>query len=196
MHFPNISPQNFVCPPLHLTIGLANKIWIEMIEWINDNLENIEETEAKERETLSITNTMLGNALKTRDETGKTKSIELKHQKVQHKKIERQILSNTDLVQIQILQSDLSRIDVEIKALTSFVNDSKKLVEKLKKKTKLHKDHIMKLRKDRGWNVDSNLFTVDCILKTYRIEVQAYHDGDFMSAAVLYLIILKKLCPK
>ena len=120
-----------------------------MIEWINDNLENIEETEAKERETLSITNTMLTNALQTRYETSKTKLIKLKHQKVQCKKIEKQILSNTDLVQIQILESDLSIIYVEIKALSLFANDSKNLVEKLKKKTKLHKDHITKLHKDR-----------------------------------------------
>ena len=179
MHFPNISPQNFVCPPLHVTIGLVNKIWNQMTEWINDDLEDIEETEAKERGLLSITNTMLGNALKTRDETGKTKSIELKHQKVQRKQIEKQLLKTTDLLQIQILQSNLSRIDVEIKALTSFVNNSKKLVDTLKNKIKLHKDRIVKLRKERGWNVDSVLFTIECILKTYHIEVQAYHGGDF-----------------
>ena len=49
MHFPNISPQNFICPPLHIMIGLVNKIWQEMIDWINDDLENVEEVEAKDR---------------------------------------------------------------------------------------------------------------------------------------------------
>ena len=37
----------------------------------------------------------------------------------------------------------------------------------------------MQLCKDRGWNVDSVLFPVECILKSYHIEVQAYHGGDF-----------------
>ena len=179
MHFCNISPQNFVCPPLHLTISLVNKIWSDIIEWINDNLENIEEMEAKEREMLSITNTMLTNALQTRDEIDKTTSIKLKHQKVQRKEIQKELKKNTDLVQIQILRSNLSEIDVQIEALNSFMNDSKQLVEKLKKKTKLHKDNIAKLRKDRGWNVDSVLFSVECILKSYHIEVQSYHGGDF-----------------
>ena len=91
MHFSNISPQNFVCPLLHLTIGLVDKIWSEMIEWINDTLENIEEMEAKERESLRITNTMLKNTLKKVDETDKTTSIKIKHHKVQRKQIQKEL---------------------------------------------------------------------------------------------------------
>ena len=88
-----------------------------MIEWINDNLENVEEAEKKEREMLKITNIILENTLLTRDKIGKTSSIELKHQKVEHKDIEKQILSNTDLVQIQILHSNLSAINMHIETL-------------------------------------------------------------------------------
>ena len=91
MHFSDISPQSFVCPLLHITIGLVNKIWSEIIEWINDKLENIEDMEAKERESLSIINTMLINAFHTKDEADKTTSIELKHHKAQCKQIQKEL---------------------------------------------------------------------------------------------------------
>ena len=56
MHFPNSAPQNFICPPLHIMIGLVDKIWQEMIDWITDDLENIEEAEANDSKTLNVTN--------------------------------------------------------------------------------------------------------------------------------------------
>ena len=88
MHFPNISPQMFVCPPLHILIGLVNKVWSEMMEWVNDDLENIEDAETNEREMLRVSNLMLSTALQQRDEMEKTTLIELKHQKVQYKAIQ------------------------------------------------------------------------------------------------------------
>ena len=91
MHFPNISPQMFVCPPLHILIGLVNKVWSEMMEWVNDDLENIEDAETNEREMLRVSNLMLSTALQQRDEMGKTTLIELKHQKVQYKAIQNAI---------------------------------------------------------------------------------------------------------
>ena len=128
---------------------------------------------------LNVTHIMLDNALLTREEMGKTSSIELKHQKVEHKDIEKQILSNTDLVQIQILQYNLSVINLHIETLSSYLHDSKLLVESLKKKIKRLKDNIAKLHKERGWNVDSVLVSIERILKTFNIEVEAYHGGQF-----------------
>ena len=59
MHFPNISPQMFVCPPLHILIGVVNKVWSEIMEWVNDELENIKEAVTKERKMLRVSNVML-----------------------------------------------------------------------------------------------------------------------------------------
>lgn len=61
--FPKISPQHFISPPLHMCIGLVNKVWYELIDWMNDDLEQIEEGETIERDLLSNTNIMLRNAL-------------------------------------------------------------------------------------------------------------------------------------
>ena len=74
-HFPKISPQNFICPPLHICIGLVNKVWSELIDFINDDLEEIEQGKIIERELLSTAKTMLRKALETRDEMKKTPSI-------------------------------------------------------------------------------------------------------------------------
>ena len=119
---------------------------------------------------------MLKNALQTRDETDKTTPIELKHQKFQCKQIQKELKKNTDLLWIQILQSDLSKIGAHIETLNSFVKDLNKLIETLRKKTKLHKDNIVQLHKDRGCNVDSVLFRLNVsskvtILKYRRIMV-------------------------
>ena len=55
-----------------MCIGLVNKVWSELIDWMNDDLEQIEEGKIIERELLSTTNIMLRNALQTRDEMNKT----------------------------------------------------------------------------------------------------------------------------
>ena len=91
MHFPNISPQNYVYPPLHILIGMVNKVWNEMMDWVNDELENIKEAETKKREMLRVSNLMLSKALNQRDEIDKTTLIKLKHRKVQHKAIQKEI---------------------------------------------------------------------------------------------------------
>ena len=91
MHFPNISPQNYVCPHLHILIGMVNKVWNEMMDWVNDELENIKEAETKKREMLRVSNLMLSKALNQRDEIDKTTLIKLKHRKVQHKAIQKEI---------------------------------------------------------------------------------------------------------
>ena len=91
MHFSKISSQNHVCPPLHILIGMVNKVWNEMMEWVSDELESIEEAETREREMLRVSNLMLSQALQQRDETEKTTLIELKHRKVQHKAIQKEI---------------------------------------------------------------------------------------------------------
>ena len=62
-----------------------------MVDWINYDLENIDEVERNKREMLSITNIILRNSLQTRDEMDKTSSIELKHQKVQCKETKKKI---------------------------------------------------------------------------------------------------------
>ena len=81
--------------------------------------------------------------------------------------------------QIKIEELSLSAIHKEIKKLNSSVRDSKALVEKVRKKIKLHKDNITKLRKERGWNVDSISSSVERILQSHNIEVEAYHGGEF-----------------
>lgn len=179
MHFPEISPQNFICPPLHICIGLVNKVWSELIDFINDDLEEIEQGETIERELLSTAKTMLRKALETRDEMKKTSSIELKHQKVQLKEYKNKLKQTTDLLQAQLIKSNVSRIEQQIEMLQSSVKDSQGLVERIRKKIALHKSNISKHRKERGYDVDSLLSTVETILKTHNIEVEAYHGGDF-----------------
>ena len=53
-----------------------------MVDWINYNLEDIDEVERNKREMLMLANIMLRNALQKREEMEKTSSIGLKHQKV------------------------------------------------------------------------------------------------------------------
>ena len=142
MHFPKISPQNFICPPLHICIGLVNKVWSELIDFINDDLEQIEQGETIERELLSTTNTMLRNALETRDEMKKTSSIELKHQKVQLKEYKNKFKKTTHLLEIQLLKSHVSRIEEQIEILNSSVKDSQRLIKRIKKKIAFHKSNI------------------------------------------------------
>ena len=43
----------------------------------------------------------------------------------------------------------------------------------------MHKENISNLRKNRGWNVDSIVFQIECILKTCNVEEEAYHGGQF-----------------
>ena len=81
--------------------------------------------------------------------------------------------------QIETEKFNLSAIDVQIKKLNSSVQNSKSLVEKVRKKIRVHKETITKLRKERGWNVDSLSFSFECILKSHNIKVEAYHGGDF-----------------
>ena len=59
VHYPDISPQNFIFPPLHICIGLVNKAWTEMLNWINLDIENLEEVEINERKLLSNANILL-----------------------------------------------------------------------------------------------------------------------------------------
>ena len=61
------------------------------MEWANDDLENIENEERNEREMLRVSNLMLSTALQQRDKMEKTTLIELKHQKVQYKAIQKAI---------------------------------------------------------------------------------------------------------
>ena len=63
--------------------------------------------------------------------------------------------------------------------LHSSVQDSKILVQRIRKKLALHKGNISNHHKERGYDVDSFLSCVESILKTHNIEVEAYHGGDF-----------------
>ena len=179
LHYPDVSPQHYICPPLHICIGLLNKVWTVMMDWINLDIENIEEAEMNERKLLSNANILLDKALKTREEISNTTSIVLKYEKVRRREISKNIKLITDLVTLQDLQSHLSETDAKITDLNSLVQSSKNTVERLKKATKVHKDNISKLRKNRGWNVDSVVFHIECILKTFNVEAEAYHGGQF-----------------
>ena len=149
------------------------------MDWINLDIENIEEAEMNERKLLSNANILLDKALKTRAEISNTTSIVLKDEKVRRREISNNIKLITDLVTLQDLQSRLSETDAKITDLNSLVQSSKNTVERLKKATKVHKDNISKLRKNRGWNVDSVVFHIECILKTFNVEAEAYHGGQF-----------------
>ena len=43
MHYPNILPENFIFPPLNITISRTNKFWSKMMECINDKIKSVEE---------------------------------------------------------------------------------------------------------------------------------------------------------
>ena len=150
-----------------------------MMDWINLDIENIEEAEINERNLLSDANILLDKALKTKKEIGNTTSIVLKDHKVRRREISNKMKTITDLVKLQDLQSHLSETDAKIKELNSFVQSSKNTFENLKKLTKVHKENISNLQKNRGWNVDSILFQIECILKTFNVEAEVYHGGKF-----------------
>jgi hypothetical protein len=45
MHYKEISPQLFVCPPLHMKIGLVNKVWDELCLWVDQECELLSDEE-------------------------------------------------------------------------------------------------------------------------------------------------------
>lgn len=49
MHYTEISPQLYVCPELHMEFGLVNKAWDEFTEFIDEELERLDEAEVKAR---------------------------------------------------------------------------------------------------------------------------------------------------
>ena len=128
---------------------------------------------------LSNTSILLDKALKTRAEISNTISIVLKDEKVQQRKTSKKLKLMTDLVKLQDLQSHLSETDARITELNSLVQSSKNTVKRLKKVAKMHKDNISKIRKNRGWNVDSIIFQIECILKTFNVEADAYRGRQF-----------------
>ena len=85
---------------------------------------------------LSDEKVILDKALNTRGEITITSSIELRHQKLQQKEIEKEIQTVTDLVHLEELQSNLSETGVKVKYLESLVPASKVTVQRSRKTIK------------------------------------------------------------
>lgn len=136
MHYCNISPQRCISWPLQITIGIIDKVWHEMVDWINYNLEDIDEVERNKREMLMLANIMLRNALQKREEMEKTSSIGLKHQKVWHtktkniiKKLPTWFRSNTSLMYTSSCTSSDYTFEIYwfyLKCCTLFGTDTRK----------------------------------------------------------------------
>ena len=77
-----ICPQLYVCPSLHILIGLVNKIWSDFKAVVEEKYENIDSEEMKARNLVEIQTQVLDNSIKERDENRKTIDVEIKAIKV------------------------------------------------------------------------------------------------------------------
>jgi hypothetical protein len=58
MHCKEISPQLFVCPPLHMEIGLVKKVWEELCLWVDQERELLSEVDIEGRQMAALANQM------------------------------------------------------------------------------------------------------------------------------------------
>jgi hypothetical protein len=58
MHSKEILPQPFVCPPLHMEIGLANKVWDELCLQVDQERELLSDEEIEAWQMTALANQM------------------------------------------------------------------------------------------------------------------------------------------
>jgi hypothetical protein len=78
MHYKEISPQLFVCPPLHIEIGLVNKIWEELCLWVDQECELLSEEEIEAWQMAVLANQIYEESMREQERLKCDVAIRLK----------------------------------------------------------------------------------------------------------------------
>jgi hypothetical protein len=82
MHYTEISPQLFVCLPLHIEIGLVNKVWEELCLWVDQECELLSDEEIEARQMAALANQMYEESMREQERLKGDNAIGLKADKV------------------------------------------------------------------------------------------------------------------
>jgi hypothetical protein len=91
MHCKGISPQLFVCPPLHMEIGLVNKVWEELCLWVDQECELLSEGEIEVRQMAALANQMYEESMREQETLKGDVAAGLKADKVSLKQLQQQL---------------------------------------------------------------------------------------------------------
>ena len=174
-----ICPQLYVCPSLHILIGLVNKIWSELKANVEEKYENIDSEEMKARNLVEIQTQVLDNSIKERDENSKTIAVEIKAIKVSIQESKRELQKLTDEQEQEESQQLIDALRFELQMKSQQVKDGQKDVDKNRALLKKAKDNVLTLRASRGWSPESIETAIEQILKAINVHAEAYHGGDF-----------------
>jgi hypothetical protein len=188
MHYKEISPQLFVCPPLHMEIGLVNKLWEEFVLWVDQECELLEDEEIEARQMAALANQMYDESMREQERLKGTVTIELKTDKVLLKLLQKQLkrthdeTDKADLLHRVDLQKNI--VTIKQKQLDDAKANSKQLREYKSVRTKIMKT----LRKERGKPELSLIQTMDDILERHGVARSSYHGGDFNGVCARLLL--------
>jgi hypothetical protein len=82
MHYKEISPQLIVCPPLHMEIGLVNKVWEELCLWVDQECEILSEGEIEAKQMAALANQIYAELMREQERLKGDVVIGLKADKV------------------------------------------------------------------------------------------------------------------
>ncbi len=188
MHYKEISPQLFVCPPLHMEIGLVNKVWEELCLWVDQECELLSDEEIGARQMAALANQMYEESMREQDRLKGDVAIGLKADKVSLKQLQQQLKRARD-------ETDKSDLLQQVNLIKNIVAAKQKQLDDAKGNSKTLREHksarnkIMKaLRKERGKPELSLIQTMDDTLERYGVARSSYHGGDFNGVCARLLL--------
>ena len=188
MHYKDISPQLFVCPPLHMEIGLVNKVWDELCLWVDQECELLSDEEIEARQMAALANQMYEASMREQERLKGGIAIELKADKVSLKQLQQQLKRAQDETDKADLLHQLNLIKNIVTAKQKQLDDAKGNSKTLRE-YKSARNKIMKaLRKERGKPELSLIQTMDDTLERYGVARSSYHVGDFNGVCARLLL--------
>ena len=137
----HIKPFYYVIPLLHLMIGLVNKVWDHFCEWIDKEIENLDEEEIDVRNILHVLEILVEDSVERLKETESENNFQIKALKVDRIELRKEIkkirTGTNDRLEKEALVEELSSMILHFEGE---ISNAKILVKK-------NKDELAKVRK-------------------------------------------------
>ena len=137
----HIEPFYYVIPLLHLMIGLVNKVWDHFCEWIDKEIENLDEEEIDVRNILHVLEILVEDSVERLKETESENNFQIKALKVDRIELRKEIkkirTGTNDRLEKEALVEELSSMILHFEGE---ISNAKILVKK-------NKDELAKVRK-------------------------------------------------
>ena len=194
--FDAIPIQNYVCPVLHIGIGIGNKILSSTLDWVDKRVEPISEEEEKARGEFyegEIDKDILINQFSTWTDT---MGVDLATKQEEYSNLQAWRAERDEMTQ-KFVRTVIERKEIdatmkqwkgEIKLLEESRDFEKLMISNHKKLQWQRKAHLESLRRKRGKLSSPVCQQIEAILRIHGIERASHHGGELNGMAIRSLM--------